>query len=160
MMRLMDYLWDGNLQSIKSYLFQGISFGILMGIGLPYSLEKFGTKFTSQLGKNIQPELTQVEQIETEGPAHIFRRIEGVGGKLFLTNRKVIFKFHKLEIQKGQTDINYANISELIKRKTAKLIENGIKIKTNDGEEFDFVVKEREKWIAQLNEKIVHYSPE
>jgi hypothetical protein len=121
-------------------------------------LKKFGNKFSSKLGKNIKPELTQNEEIEIEGPANIFRGIEGVGGKLFLTNKKVIFKSHKLNIQKGQTDINYENIAELIKRKTAKLIENAIRIKTNDGKEFDFVVNEREKWIEKLNEKITHYN--
>jgi len=157
-MCLMDYLLDGNLKSLNSYLFQGAFFGIFMGLGFPYLFQKFGTKYASKLGKNINPELTQDEQIETEGPANIFRGIEGVGGKLFLTNKKVIFKSHKLNIQKGQTDINYTNISELIKQKTAKLIENGIRIKTNDGKEFDFVVNEREKWIEKLNEKITHYN--
>ena len=79
--------------------------------------------------------------------------MEGVGGKMFLTNKKVVFKSHKINIQKGQTDILYEDITEIIKRKTAKLIDNGIRIKTNDGNEFDFVVNEREKWIEKLNEK-------
>ena len=157
-MCLMDYFLDGEFQSLNSYLFQGIFFGIFMGIGFPYVTQKFGTKFTSKIGKNIKPELTQDENIEIEGPANLFRGIEGVGGKLFLTNKKVIFKSHKINIQKGQTDILYENIKEIIKRKTAKIIDNGIRIKTNDGNEFDFVVNEREKWIEKLNEKITHYN--
>ena len=155
---LMDYLLDGEFQSLNSYLFQGIFMGIFMGLGLPYVSEKFGTRFASKLGKNITPELTQNEQIEIEGPANLFRGIEGVGGKLFLTNKKIVFKSHKINIQKGQTDIPYENVSEIIKRKTAKLIDNGIRIKTNDGNEFDFVVNEREKWIENLKEKITHYN--
>jgi|GEM_PF-3031837 len=63
-MCLIDYLLDGNLQSMNSYLFQGIFFGIFTGICLPYVTEKFGTKLTSKLGKNIKPELTQYENIE------------------------------------------------------------------------------------------------
>jgi hypothetical protein len=155
---LMSYLLDRDFQSVNNYLFQGIIFGIFVGIGFPYAIEKFGDKLISKLGKNINPELTQDERIEINGPASLFRGIEGVGGKLFLTNKKVIFISHKLNIQKGQTDIDYENITELIKRKTAKLIDNGIRIKTNDGNEFDFVVNERENWIEKLNEKITHYN--
>ena len=157
-MCLMDYFLDGEFQSLNSYLFQGIFFGIFMGIGFPYVTQKFGTKFTSKIGKNIKPELAQEENIEIEGPANLFRGMEGVGGKLFLTNKKVVFKSHKINIQKGQTDILYENITEIIKRKTAKIIDNGIRIKTNRGNEFDFVVNEREKWIEKLNEKITHYN--
>jgi hypothetical protein len=157
-MCLMDYFLDGEFQSLNSYLFQGIFFGIFMGIGFPYVTQKFGTKFTSKIGKNIKPELAQDENIEIEGPANLFRGMEGVGGKLFLTNKKVVFKSHKINIQKGQTDILYENITEIIKRKTAKIIDNGIRIKTNGGNEFDFVVNEREKWIEKLNEKITHYN--
>lgn len=153
-MCLMDYLLQGNLRSLNSYLFQGVFFGIFMGIGSPYVTEKFGAKFVSKLGKNVKPKLTQDENIEIEGPANLFRGMLGIGGKLFLTNRKVIFKPHKLNIQNRQTDIDYGNISELIERKTAKLIDNGIRIKTNDGEEYDFVVNEREKWVEKLNDKI------
>jgi hypothetical protein len=157
-MCLMDYLFNGNLKSLNNYLFQGIFFAVFFGIGFPLILKKFGNKYTSKLGKNIKPELAQNEEIEIEGPANLFLGIEGVGGKLFITNKKVVFKSHKINIQKGQTDIFYENIKEIIKRKTAKIIDNGIRIKTNDGNEFDFVVNEREKWIEKLNEKITHYN--
>ena len=151
---LMDYLIDKEFRSLNSYLFQGTFFGIFMAIGFPYVSQKFVTIFTSKLGKNIKPELSQDEKIEMEGPANLFRGMEGVGGKLFLTNKKVCFKPHKINIQKGQTDIPYENISEIIKIKTAKLIDNGIRIKTNKGNEFDFVVNEQEKWMEKLNDKI------
>jgi len=35
-----------------------------VGLGFPYVTEKFGTRFTSKIGKNIKPELTQDENIE------------------------------------------------------------------------------------------------
>ncbi len=150
---IFDYFSDEKLYSLNSLIFQGIFFGVFMGLGFPYVTEKFGTRFTSKIGKSIKPELAQDENIEIEGPVNLFRGMEGVGGKMFLTNKKVVFKSHKINIQKGQTDILYEDITEIIKRKTAKLIDNGIRIKTNDGNEFDFVVNEREKWIEKLNEK-------
>lgn len=154
LMLLTDYLFDDKFQSLKSYLFQGVFFGILMELGSPYVNQKFGTKFISRLVKKITPELTQDEEIEYEGSANLFCGIESVGGKLFLTNKNVIFKSHKLNIQKGQTNIDYHHITEVNKRKTANLINNGIRIKTNNGKEYDLVVHDREKWIEKLKEKI------
>ena len=153
MMAGFDYS-DGQDFKIWKFIFHTSFFGIFMGIGFPYITQKFGSKFISKIGKNIKPELTENENIEIEGPANLFRGLEGVGGKLFITNKKLIFNSHKINIQKGQTDIPFENISEIIKRKTAKLIDNGIRIKTNDGNEFNFVVNEREQWIEKLNQKI------
>ncbi len=152
---LFDLFFDEKTLTVNGLIFQGVFFGIFVGIGFPYVSEKFGKRFASTLGKNIKPKLQENERIEIEGPANLFRGIEAVGGKLFLTNRKLIFKSHKLNIQKGQTDINYENIDEIIARKTAKLIDNGIRIKTKDAKEFDFVVYDREKWIEKLTEKIL-----
>ena len=154
MLYLFDFFSENKLHSTNSLIFQGIFFAIFFGLGFPYLIEKFGGKFASKLGKNIIPELIENEQIENEGPANLFRGIEGVGGKLFLTNKKLIFKSHKLNIQTGQTNIDYSNIMDIVERKTAKIIDNGIRIKTTDGEEFDFVVNDRESWIEKLNEKI------
>ena len=150
-MSLIDYWTDGGFKSTIGYVIQGAFFGIFMGLGFPYFLKIFGTKF---LGKNIKPLLLSDELVEIEGPANLFRGMEAVGGKLFLTNKKIIFKSHNINIQNGQTDIGYSDISGIIKRKTTKLINNGMKIKTTDGQEFDFVVNEREKWIQELNERI------
>ncbi len=57
-------------------------------------------------------------------------------------------------IQAGQTNIDYNIIAEIIERKTAKLVDNGIRIKTSDGKGFDFVLNNRENWIQKLNKKI------
>ncbi len=150
------YVFDffENIQTLKSLIYQGLFFGVVMCIGFPFILEKFGTRLTSKIAKNIEPDLEEDERIEIEGPANLFRGIEGVGGKIFLTNKKLIFKSHKLNIQKGQTELEYSIISEIIKRKTAKLINNGLRIITLDNAEFDFVVNEREVWIEKLNGKI------
>lgn len=154
---MFDYLSNEKTNSLNSLIFQGVFFGVFMGLGFPYLTEKFATRFTSKIGKSIKPELTQDEIVQIEGPANLFRGIEAVGGKLFLTNKKIVFKSHKINIQEGQTEIHYENINDIVKIKTAKLINNGIRIKINDGKEFDFVVNERERWIEELNKRITHY---
>lgn len=151
---LFDYFSEEKIYSVSSILFQGIFFGVFFGIGFPYINEKLAGNFTQKIGKKIKPELDADEKIEIEGPANLFRGREGVGGKIFLTNKKFVFKSHKINIQKGQTIIEYSDIKEIERRKTAKIIDNGMRIITNDKKEFDFVVNERELWIEKINERI------
>jgi len=76
------------------------------------------------------------------------------GSKLFLTNKKLIFKSHALNVQKGQTDIDYETISGLEKNEVKKRRYPGICIQTRDGKEYKMVVYEPEVSIAELNERI------
>ncbi len=144
----------GEVYSLNSMIFQSVFFGFFMAIGFPYMSDKLASRFAYKIGKNLKPTLTANEQVEIEIPANLFLGIEGVGGKLFLTNKSVIFNSHKFNVQKGQTRIDYENIADIIKRKTWKLIDNGIRIKTKNGQEFDFVATERDKLFEKINEKI------
>jgi len=151
---LFDYFSEEKLYSINSLLIQGVLYGIFFGFGFPYINEKLAKKISNKVGIKIKPELDDEEVIEIEGPANLFRGAEGVGGKIFLTNKKLIFKSHKINIQKGQTNIEYKNIKIITRRNTAKIIDNGIRIITNDNKEFDFVVNERDLWVEKINDRI------
>lgn len=138
--------------SLYHYLFQGVLFGAFMGFAMPWLMTKYG--FGRNIGKSIKAELSSDEEIEYEGPANLFRGMEGVGGKLFLTSEKVIFVSHKFNIQKGQTNIKYSDIIDIEPRKTAKLIDNGIRITTKDPMQFDFVVNDRDQWVELIRKKV------
>lgn len=143
------FLFDRN-QNINSIIFQAIFFGVLFVLIFPWAMKKM-------LGKrvnNIVPELLVEEEIEEEIFANLFRGVEGVGGKIFLTNQRLIFKSHSLNIQKGQTNIEYSIISDVQKRKTAKLVNNGIKIITKQNTEYDFVVNERDDVLVKIQNKL------
>ncbi|WP_217363242.1 GRAM domain-containing protein [Winogradskyella undariae] len=151
---LFDYFSEEKLYSVNNLIIQGILFGLFFGIGFPYINEKLAGKFTNKIGVKIKPDLEENENIEIEGPANLYQGIEGVGGKIFLTDKKLIFKSHKINIQIRQTNIEYKNIDKISKRKTIKLINNGIRIITNDGNKYDFVVNERDLWLEKINERI------
>lgn len=150
---LNNYL-DEPMYNSTTLAIQGVSFGLFFGFGFPFLMKKYGKKAISSAGKSIEIKLSENEIVDYEGPANLFRGVESVGGKLFLTTKRVIFKSHKLNIQTGETDIEYSSISEVHPRKTGGIIDNGIRIKTHDGKDFDLVVNDRENWLAKLNEKI------
>ena len=151
---LFDQFYDELTYSQNGLLIQGLLFGLFFGFGFTFIIQKYGRQSISAIGSKITPILTENETVEVEGPANLFRGVESVGGKLFLTNKKLIFKSHNLNIQTGQTDIEYENIVQVFHRKTIGLVYNGIGIKTKGGTEYDLVLNDRESWLAKINEKI------
>ncbi|RKP57995.1 hypothetical protein D7Z26_00325 [Cohnella endophytica] len=80
-------------------------------------------------------------------PANLFRGIEAVGGKIDVTNERVIFKPHGFNVQTKPLELNIQDIVSIEKRNTLLLVPNGMKIRLNDGQEYKFVVWNRAKLI-------------
>ena len=150
LLSITHYFLDGGAINWYKMALQGVFFGVFMAVVFPFLFKKFAVK----LGKSIYPDLGKLEVVETEGPANLFRGAEAVGGKLFLTNERLIFKSHKLNINTGQSDFPFSEIFEISPRKTAGLIDNGLRLRLVDGREFDFVVANRETWSDKLQEKL------
>jgi hypothetical protein len=90
------------------------------------------------------------EQLLADVPANLFRGIEGVGGRLRITNRRVVFEAHAFNIQTAPAEIPLEQIAEVRKRLTWKLIPNGLLIRTKDGPEYKFVVWGRRRLIELI----------
>lgn len=82
------YFMDGETIPWISLIFQGVFFGLFMTIGFPYIFKKLG----NNLGKSIHPDLSPDEEVETEGPANLFRGAEAVGGEAFSYGSEVDFQ--------------------------------------------------------------------
>ena len=111
---------------------------------------------TKEHSNNIQ--LIANEKIIKSGPANFQKGIEQVGGKLYLTNDRIIFESHKLNFQSGTTQIKLEDISSVKKSWTKflgfiPLTPNSIKISTKEAEKFRFVLYGRSKWISAINKE-------
>jgi hypothetical protein len=124
--------------SIVSALFGAAAGGLVFG-WLTGRFSKFvkGTKIETGDG----------ERIVFETPANHFKGIEAVGGKLYLTNRRLVFKSHKFNIQKHLLSLNIADIAEVDPYKTMGITDNGLLVKTINGSTEKFVVQQRAEWI-------------
>lgn len=85
------------------------------------------------------------------GLANFFKNFEAVGGVLYLTNCQLVHIPHKANMQTVATIIELSDVVEVKPRKTMVVIPNGIVVKTNQGNEFKFVVYRRNKWIKEIN---------
>ena len=132
---------------------------IILFITVILSLNSCGTQKKSSKENSYNIELMENEKIIKKGSANIQRGIEQVGGKLYLTNERIIFKSHKFNFQSGNTEIKLENISSVIKSWTKflgfiPLVPNSIKLSTKEGSKFRFVINGRSKWISAINKEI------
>ncbi len=86
--------------------------------------------------------------------ANYMRGIEAVGGWINFDEKGLTFRSHPINIQTGETRIEYADIREIKKRRTLGIVPNGISIYTNDNFEHKFVIYKREQVIEFLKSKM------
>ncbi len=84
-----------------------------------------------------------------------FVNLESAGGKLFVTNQRLIFEPHRLNFKHGATEIELSDIQSLSKGWTTLLfnvpiIPNLMHVNTKTGKKLSFVVLGRSKWIKTI----------
>jgi len=90
--------------------------------------------------------------------ANIQRGWETVGGKLALTNRRLIFESHPFNIHTGTTEIHLPDIVcvQVCWTKFLNLFPiypNSIAVTTKNGKEYRLVVKGRSAWIDEIRKR-------
>ena len=83
--------------------------------------------------------------------ANYFRGVEAVGGKLIFDDAGITFKSHALNIQRGESRIEYKDMLEA----KVKGFLTGMSVYTKDGLEHKFVVYHRKDVVEFLNSKVV-----
>jgi len=100
----------------------------------------------------LNPELKENEtEIYSDG-ANLFRGVQAVGGKLILTNERLIFLPHNLNFNREQEYLDLTKINSTKEVKTMNLIDNGLRITLNNEIELKFVLNNRETWIEKIEE--------
>ena len=107
----------------------------------------------------MKTELEQGEQILKAGAANLQKKIETVGGKLYLTNHRLIFEAHKFNFQRGVTELQLSSIQYLRPCWTRFLgiipiLPNSLIVCKKSGEDFRFVLFGRQAWAAAIEEQL------
>ncbi len=89
------------------------------------------------------------ENILFETGANHFKNVEATGGKLYLTNKRLVFISHKLNVQNQELSIPVSEIVDTEKYKKFGIIDNGLVIPTTDYIE-KFVVQKGNEWIKKI----------
>jgi hypothetical protein len=118
----------------------GLVFGFLIGLFMKSKYVNAAVKIETETGENILFETL----------ANHFKGIEAVGGKLYLTNKRLIFKSHKLNINNHQLSILLNDIIAINRYKTLGIINNGLSVVTKDNTGEKFVVNDIKEWLSHL----------
>lgn len=86
------------------------------------------------------------------GLANHFKGIEAVGGKLFLTERRLRFVSHKLNVQRHDESWALDEIASVEPTRTLGIIPNGMRVTLRSGGRERFVLYERRAWVEAVRE--------
>jgi GRAM domain len=92
-----------------------------------------------------------------EGRANLQRGAETVGGRLFLTNRRLIFEAHIFNVQRGGDQIQLGQIEEMRPAWTKffgviPLMPSTLSVRTDGGAEYNLVCRGRGAWMKAIRE--------
>ncbi|MGD0641824.1 MAG: GRAM domain-containing protein [Roseiarcus sp.] len=104
------------------------------------------------VAEQISIDLPPGEAVEHSGPANHFHNFESLGGRLYLTNRNLIFKPHKFDLQDASISNPRCEIATVSKCRTLGLMPNGLLVSQRSGDVLRFVVTDRSAWLRAISE--------
>ncbi|WP_274474462.1 GRAM domain-containing protein [Mangrovimonas aestuarii] len=140
---------DFSSKTIVSIVVQAILFGVFMGFGFPALLKLMKPLFLKSVKA---PKLMVGETIIFEDAANYFKnKWNAFGGKLYLTNKRLIFQSHNFNLKKLNKSIDLPEMKDVSEHKTGGIVDNGIRLRFYNDTHADFVVNNREIWVDKLN---------
>ena len=125
----------------------GLAAGLLFGVSIAVCAGRQRRRFqTESPGFSFTG-----EELLREGPASHFLHGESIGGWLYLTTRRLLFRSHPFNLQRHDTDLPLASIPEASPVFTAWIIPNGLLVRTVSGQHERFVVEQHERWSEEIS---------
>lgn len=105
----------------------------------------------------MKTSLMENESVIKEGKANRQRNVESAGGKLYLTNQRLVFEGHGFNSQGTSISIDFKDCMFVTKGWTKflgliPLFPNAIVLSMKDGKSHRFSVFGRKKWVAKATE--------
>ena len=104
-------------------------------------------------------ELCAGESVVRQGAANLQRGLESVGGRLFLTNQRLLFEAHKVNVQSEPLHLDIDAIRDVVGGWTKflgvlPLVPNALVVTVGDGDPVRFTVYGKAKWIEAIRGSI------
>jgi hypothetical protein len=173
-----------NVAAMRQVVLGGLAFGVAMGVFLGvmtgsgyygfhggffsgfafgWALKRFlGITGSAPAAPPLDARAAGFDGDETvleHGPANHFKGLEGVGGKLFLTERRLRFRSHGFNVQNHDESYPLEDIVAVEPARTLGIIPNGLLVQLRDGRRERFVVTARGSWVASIRRRLGEASP-
>lgn len=90
------------------------------------------------------------EELIGKFTANFMQGVGGVAGRIILSNQRVLFEAHKINVQSARLEIPLSAIESIVPSKTFGIVPNGLTIRCHSGEEYQFVVWGRKQIISKI----------
>lgn len=133
--------------------------GLILGILSGALFTLFLTIFANFMEKSASLGIAKIggwsvdEKIIYSGVANMVKKIEAMGGKLYLTNKRLRFCAHRINADIGDYSFSLTSISSVERAYMFGIIPNAITIQLSDGRRAKFVVYNRENWIRNIKKE-------
>jgi hypothetical protein len=102
-------------------------------------------------------ELEPDESVLKQGRANLQHGAESAGGRLFLTDRRLLFEAHIFNAQRGGDQIKLSEISEMEPAWTRffgaiPVMPSTLSVRTELGDEHNLVVRRRKAWMRAIED--------
>ena len=146
--------WVTGEQETTNEIFRSVFASLFAGLVVGLLLSWFTDKYLvfSFFAKAANFDLENKEDIVLKNQANSLTNSVGIGGHLCLTDKRLIFKSYSSDKNNYEWTINLTDISGVEKFRTLGLVNNGIKIISNEKVVSKFVVDKQKQWIQSINE--------
>lgn len=128
-------------------LVAGVFAGLLFALATSF--------FASRVAKADQDDVgspNSGEALLRSGLTNHFKGVEGVGGKLFLTDRRLRFVSHKLNVQRHDESWALDEIASVEPTRTLGIVPNGMRVTLRSGQRERFVLYGRRAWVEAVRD--------
>lgn len=120
--------------------------------GIPSRAWESVKHWTDKIITQVHEPQNEIEEIIEKFAANLWQGPEAVGGRMILTNQRVLFEAHKMNVQTTPVAISLSSIESLLTSNTLGFVPNGLTIHCHSGEEYNFVVWGRQRIISKIEE--------
>lgn len=147
----MGLLFWFQTRALAPALVAGLVSGLLFSLAMAFVASRAGGEGKSAKAwfGDVDP-LAEGEQVLRSGLANHFKGVEGVGGRLFLTDRRLRFVSHKLNVQRHDESYPLDEIEAVEATRTLGIIPNGMRVTLRSGRQERFVLYQRAAWVEAL----------
>jgi hypothetical protein len=130
---------------ISNVLLRGLVAGVVFGV----IMATFGAVMAR--GFTRRGQVPAGEALVRQGPANHLRRWEGVGGWLYLTDQRLLFRPHRFNFKRVEHSIPLDDVRDVQRVRTWGLIPNGLHVITAAGT-LRLVVEDRDAWLDAIGQ--------
>lgn len=133
--------------STRSVVFGLVCGALFLVFIIPF--RRWFTRRQSALARAAGPDFG-AESVIVEGPANHFRGIEAVGGYLLVTDRRVHFTAHSMNVQSEPWTCSLSDIDDVRNVRLLGIIDKGLQFSLPGSSPQRFVVHDGRRWVDAI----------